>query len=223
MQATPGRGLRRVPSLGIFVPPPEKYLRENFDLRAELSIFSLPRHVRQRIYRHALRGVKSGRYGSQIMIGSSEQPGPSAPALLRTSRIIHDEAAPVLYGTNTFQFSYPVWALRWLKSISRRNVAYIHDIRMNIAAGVGQSTADDWCKVFKKLGREATQLRQLHVYLDQGDDRIPILHPGLGRCEHFVKGLSEIKSLERLELKGFFSATWPEYLRKTMGVRAVRS
>ena len=222
MESDASRYLQTLPSLGIYIPPQHE-TDSQYVLNPKLSVFSLPRKVRLEIYGLALKGMPNNYSSDQIMIGLSQQPRPSSPALLRTCRAIYLEAAPVLYEINTFQFSYPGAALRWLNTIGAINTAFLRGLRIFVEATVGPSSADDWYMMFSKLGREARGLRQLHIYLDRlDDDDLISFHPGLGRSEKFVRGLSSIKSLECLEVGGFFWEAWPEYLRKTMGVTVVR-
>lgn len=142
--------------------------------------------------------------------------GPLTPALLRCCREIHSEAAPVLYWANTFHFSYPLRALRWINVIGPRNTELLRDLRIFVEAVVERSSRDGWCELFKILGRKAKRLRWMYIYLDQYE-----IHRGLGFDESFVRALAGIKSLDSLEISGYFSREWPDYLGRNMGVRVL--
>ena len=152
-----------------------------------------------------------------MMIGEAGSSAPLASASLRASQTVHLEAAPVLYGSNTFHFSYPVIGLDWLNGIGAKNVALLRDVRIFVEATVNQSSKDGWPKLLQKLGRDAKGLRWLHIYFDQEG-----MHRGLGRDGRFVQALAEIKSLESVEIGGFYSRDWPEYLEERMGARVLR-
>lgn len=125
------------------------------------------------------------------------------------------EAAPVLYEINVFQFSYPRKVLRFLNTMGSPNIAFLHTIRVFVEAIVEGSVLDDWCKVFEKLGKEAAGLRRLEIYMDQEPSCGKM---GLGHSERFIRALSNVKTLEYLDLGGFFKKDWLEYVKRTMGV-----
>ena len=152
------------------------------------------------------------------MIGIKEDNHPPSPALYALAETIHLEAAPVLYEANIFQFSYPVVALKWLHSIGATNTGFLRTLRVFVEAIVERSSSNAWYAVFEKLGREARGLRSMEVYLDQCG-----MYRGLGTDVKFARALAEIKSLEFLEMAGFYCREWPDYLERNMDVRVLRT
>ncbi|KAJ9667229.1 hypothetical protein H2201_002750 [Coniosporium apollinis] len=64
-------------------------------------LFRLPRELRDKIYAHVLTST------SPILWPSPHQTHNLTPSLLRTSRAIYVETAPLLYSSNRFLFSHP--------------------------------------------------------------------------------------------------------------------
>lgn len=186
----------------------------------KLSLFSLPRRVRLRIYRYALKAIRSsGRGSDQIMIGVySKEPKPSSPALLRACRAINLEATPVLYQINTFQFSYPAKALQWLNVIGTTNVGFLSYLRIFVHGTDGRSEAEDWYLFLKMLGGWAKDLYHLDLYLDYEPP-----HMGLGRSTKFYEGMSSIKSLDIVDLGGYISEPLVRFLTMSTGVEVSRT
>ena len=122
--------------------------------RTKRSISSLPLGARLRIYKLALI-FRDEKYGcpEQFMIGVGNLTSPASPAVVRACRAIHSEAVPVLYEDNTFQLSWPVAAIRWLRTIGMINIVCLRTLRIFVEGVFEQSSRRGWYELFRKLGR----------------------------------------------------------------------
>ena len=119
----------------------------------------------------------------------------------------------MLYESNTFQFSDPVKALRWLEQIGLSNIGALRDVSIFVEGVVGDSTRLQWYGVLRELGRKATRLKALDVYFDQEG-----IHRSSGYDEEIVLALAGIRSLDKLEVGGFYSSDWLRLLKGRIGV-----
>lgn len=95
----------------------------------------------------------------------------------------------MLYEDNTFQLSWPVAAIRWLRTIGVINTGFLRTLRIFVEGVVEQSSRKGWYELFRKLGREAKGLRSMSIYLDREG-----MHRGLGSDEQFVQALVKKKA-----------------------------
>ncbi|MCJ1278927.1 hypothetical protein MMC21_006748 [Puttea exsequens] len=174
---------------------------------------TLPAEIRNLIYRLTLKSTSV-----QIMIGVHYYSNPPGAALLSTCRTVHLETAPVLYGSNIFQFCKPTTAIKWMNDIGTINCGCLRDLRVfvdpvfvqehawghMIGQGMfGRVSVDTWAELLRKLGRETIGLMSMHVYFDEEG-----MHRSLGRDETFMQALAEVrrlKNLENFEIEGVFS------------------
>ena len=181
-------------------------------LQERKSLFlSLPLEIRLLIYRSALTCMRSdGSVAPYTFVACRCYLVPPTPGLLRTNRQIHLEAAPILYGGNTFNFLLPT--SQWFKQIGTCNVGSIRHLRIHLDAFGSRTWTEDWCVMCHQLSQQASNLTNLYLEFDSLMSR---LEPFIVWC------LREIRSLETIELAGAYSESWPKWLRSTLDARII--
>lgn len=90
-------------------------------------------------------------------------------------------------------------------------------------------TAQQWCPLFDRLSREATNIQTLRIYFDADgpwgtkppwDIEDPI-HYGMGHSVVFIRGVARLKVHKSLEIEGFYAVHWPAYLEERIGLKPV--
>jgi len=95
--------------------------------RSAFHFLSLPRELRDRVYLYTLSKEQT------LCWPARNTPAQLCPALLSTCRQIYDEAAPVLYGANSFAFTHPsdCCVFRWM--MDHKHVQDLTKVTLRIA------------------------------------------------------------------------------------------
>ncbi|KAK6003626.1 hypothetical protein QM012_009397 [Aureobasidium pullulans] len=123
-------------------------------------LMNLPTEVRLRIYAMAFDGARTGD------LDVSRRADVAEPALLRTSRLVREEATPVFYGTAYFRFQFPFlietsrckeWfagsQLHWLQHIKPKNLKHLRHVSFRLSnlfdeydlqIDLASRSVDDW-------------------------------------------------------------------------------
>ncbi|OJJ00246.1 hypothetical protein ASPVEDRAFT_81822 [Aspergillus versicolor CBS 583.65] len=137
------------------------------------------------------------------------------PAILQSCQKIYNEALPVLYGNNIFEFDDSAY----IHQISRLKVNLLRHLIIDLSVF---SEATSWVSLLDVLIEEAKDLRNLKVIFDAHYYDSFLLDPqahGLGADVPFVRTLTRVKQLGKLEtliIAGFYAKHWPAYLRQEM-------
>ncbi|KAF2480875.1 hypothetical protein BDY17DRAFT_312687 [Neohortaea acidophila] len=94
---------------------------------AQCPLFLLPREIRDRVYSFCL----TSQNGQQVEWPSAMKSYTTQPQLLRTCKIIYDEAGPLLYSLNALTFHHPSDANMFVRAIASQPMAQ-HTTRVNL-------------------------------------------------------------------------------------------
>lgn len=106
-------------------------IRQTPLMTSSFPFFALPAELRTKIYEELLvsdASFRLGHHGPFCLVPRK----PTYPAILRTSRRALDEAAPVLYGANSFFLGTigfkPIYSFSFFASIGQKNAALIRKL-----------------------------------------------------------------------------------------------
>ena len=218
------------------------------------TFLSLPLEIRIQVYDLAL--VRRFEYDIEDIpitlvrvengIGCEYEPLPPSPALLRSNRQIHIEAAPTLYGSNIFKCSAPRNLEAWLTQIGSANSGSVRHLHLSVTLCVSeegttqvyeflhphdvkhlsleiileiQGASQDWLSLFRKLSSEALGLRTLYVGF------LWIFEfTGFGTDpERLVEEIGRLKGLERICMGGMVARKWVDSLREITGAKVLEN
>jgi len=146
------------------------------------------------------------------------------PALQKLHSL--NDAPNDLLPSLTINVSQPDALMTWLRT---NNAARISSLSIFLNATSLSPSPQQWCRLFDKLQREATDVQHLSVYWDADGPwgtRPPWniedpLHFGLGQSVVFIRGLAQLKVKKSVEIGGFYAKHWPRYLEEKMGLKPV--
>ncbi|KAL8845762.1 MAG: hypothetical protein Q9221_009101 [Calogaya cf. arnoldii] len=206
-----------------------------------LCFFSLARELRDRIYEYALTTSNVVSPSYRKMPSQLFYPEQYAVALLRTNKQISNEAAAILYSSNTFELC-SAWSLEdgiyrysvktrlaWLHTIGQHNVQRLRTLRLVIdppfeTDNPGKKYCKTlWLKLLHHLATKATGLRNVYLKLDAlqkipKDESTRYYFRGLGHDQEFVVAMGTIQGLRSMVIDGFYGETWPGDLTERMAV-----
>jgi hypothetical protein len=104
--------------------------------------------------------------------------------------------------------------MTWLET---NNAALISDLTIFVDATDAAPSPQQWCVLFDKLQREATNIQNLGVYWDAEGP----IHIRLGKSVVFIRGLAQLKGKGSVDIGGFYAKHWPKYLEEKMGWKPI--
>lgn len=134
------------------------------------------------------------------------------PALQKLSTL--NDAPDDILQSVAINVSKPDALMTWLET---NNAGVISDLTVFVDATGAAPSPQQWCLLFDKLQREATNIKNLSVYWDAEGP----IHIGLGKSVVFIRGLAQLKVERSLEIGGFYAMHWPRYLEEKMALKPV--
>jgi len=187
----------------------------------------LPVEIRLRIYDYALvsrsdraKNLSPVKWNKKkIIFYEAEDPTKRMvyPALLRSCKTIYNEASPILYSKNTFYVDNPKTTIMFLHQIGSVNTMRLRTLDIWVTWG----SPGPWIELFAMLSQRATGLRNVIITWGGSWKSAPEQIRGLGDNLEFVRALSKIRGLEKLEMSGYYAKAWPAFLEESMGVRVI--
>ena len=135
-------------------------------------------------------------------------------AILRTCKQVYNEASHLLYSHIEFLVYRPGGISEFLQQIGPSNSKLLKTLRIRLPQ---IAVLDPWLQVLATLAQEATGLK--HLSIEMKAEEIPEPRRGLGSSLKFVHALGRIRSLEKLDMQGFYGKEWPAYLEKELGIQ----
>lgn len=192
-----------------------------------ITFLKLPVELRLRIYDYALvsrsdraKNLSPVKWDKKkvIFYDTKDQTKRTVyPALLRSCKIIYNEASPVLYSKNTFYVDNPKTMIMFLQQIGPFNTMRLSKLDIWVAWGMH----GPWIELFALLSKRATGLRKITIAWGGCWRSAPEGIRGLGDDLNFVRALSKIRGLDILEVSGYYAKAWPAFLEERMGVRVI--
>ena len=134
------------------------------------------------------------------------------PKILRTCKLIHEEAVLILYAKNRFA-AWDVSFFIHYAEVRARNLKFIRILSLTVLQD--GTELDCWLSVLDKVAHRLTSLRILSLRwsLYRRDSKAT---RGLGDDIDFVRLLGMIQGLQKLTISGYYAVHWPTYLQKAM-------
>ncbi|KAG6991000.1 hypothetical protein G7Y79_00059g091850 [Physcia stellaris] len=185
-----------------------------------------------------------------VVVCDDEQGFPPSPALLRSNRQIHAEAASTLYGSNTFKFSDPTTLNHWLTQIGTTNSLSVRQLQLSLTLYISlERNPHPYSMSNAQMHRLLNPLDPERLTLEiQGasqdwfslfrrfaSEATGLRTLGVGFHLTFqvsgsgtdpgllVQEIGRLEGLERIEMEGKVARKWVEGLRRVSGARVLEN
>ena len=222
------------------------------EIRLQVYDLALVRRLENGTANNTISLVKrpeNGTVDNHIVIVCDNERHPPSPALLRSNRQIHAEAASTLYNSNVVKFSDPGDLHHWLTQIGSTNSHSVRHLQLALTLYISlernphiyslsnaqmhrllhpfdperltliQGASQDWISLIRRLASEATGLRTLGVGF-----HLTFQVSGSGMDPGLlVQEIGRLEGLERIEMEGMVARRWVEGLRRVSGARVLEN
>ena len=196
-------------------------------MSAKAGFLSLPLEIRKCVYEYILV-YKRSIYPLHTRFCYDTK---WTPGILRTSRLLYQEASSFLYSENIFYVKAPHLMSIWLQTIGPSNAATVNNICFQLDYTCSESKKAEWLTLVDELSQAATGLRHANLLcmfncavnsrtrLDAPRDDLAQFSQSWGR--RFVRRFVEIRQLSQVRLLYYYPEDWPRYLSERMAVKVV--
>jgi len=203
--------------------------KDDLEFNNKTTFLTLPVEIRLRIYdlllvsrfdRDKSPGWAVGRTNQKkICLDTAQAPQYRSmePAILRTCKMVHNEAVSTLYSKNAFLVTKPETMLRFYDQIRPGYLQLIKSLYLFVPC---ESEVSPWLNFLSFLASKEHGLRRLDITWDTAIHFLWLgYRPGLGDNMQFVRALGKVRGVDELSIKGYYAIHWPSYLEGEMGMR----